>query len=340
MIVMFEAVGLFVLGLVLLALGGDSIVKGASGLAQRFGASPFAAGLVLVAFGTSLPELAVNLQAVVRGQQALALGNAVGSNVVNFGLTLGLAALAAPLLVRWRALAPLLLVLLLGTLAVIGLGLDGVLSRGEGIVMLLAFVAVVAYAIARTRSEAPELQDAIAAFAQTQTHLGLNLVRVLIALVLMHLGAYLIIGGDGLWSLGASPALAAGFGSPNAAIIGAAMGLSPLLTGLLPVAIGTALPEAMAAVAAARRGQGDIVVGHVVGSSLFNLLIVIGGMAAWHSVPLPASFVRFELPAAAVFALMLYPMLRGDLRVSKREGTILLVGLLGWIGFEVLMLLR
>ncbi|NUO75343.1 MAG: sodium:calcium antiporter [Lysobacter sp.] len=317
---MLEAVGLFVLGLVLLALGGDSIVKGAAGLAQRFGASPFVAGLALVAFGTSLPELAVNLQAVVRGEQGLALGNAVGSNIVNFGLTLGIAAFAAPLLVRWRSLAPLLLVLILGTAAVIVLGLDGVLSRAEGAGLVVAFVAVVAYAMARTRREASELQDAIAAFARTRTELALNLLRFAIAAVLLYYGSKFVVG--------AAPQL------------GASMGLTPLLTGLLPVAIGTALPEAAAAIAAARRGQGDIVVGHVIGSSLFNLLIVVGGMAAWNAVALPASFVRFELPAAIAFALMLYPMLRGDLRVSKGEGAVLLVALLAWIGFELAMLHR
>lgn len=317
---MLEAIGLFVLGLLLLALGGDSIVKGASGLAQRFGASPFVAGLALVAFGTSLPELAVNLQAVLRGEQSLALGNAVGSNIVNFGLTLGIAAFAAPLLVRWRSLAPLLLVLILGTAAVIALGLDGVLSRAEGAGMVVVFVAVVAYAMARTRREAPELQDAIAAFARTRTDLGLNLLRFVIAAVLLYFGSKFVVG--------AAPRL------------GASLGLTPLLTGLLPVAIGTALPEAAAAIAAARRGQGDIVVGHVIGSSLFNLLIVIGGMAAWNAVALPASFVRFELPAAIAFALMLYPMLRGDLRVSKGEGTILLIAFLAWIGFELAMLYR
>ncbi|KRA17660.1 sodium:calcium antiporter [Lysobacter sp. Root604] len=317
---MLEAIGLFVLGLVLLALGGDSIVKGASGLAQRFGASPFVAGLALVAFGTSLPELAVNLQAVVRGEQSLALGNAVGSNIVNFGLTLGIAAFAAPLLVRWRSLAPLLLVLILGTAAVIALGLDGVLSRAEGVGMVVVFFAVVAYAMARTRREAPELQDAIAAFARTRTDLGLNLLRFAIAAVLLYFGSKFVVG--------AAPRL------------GASLGLTPLLTGLLPVAIGTALPEAAAAIAAARRGQGDIVVGHVIGSSLFNLLIVVGGMAAWNAVALPASFVRFELPAAIAFALMLYPMLRGDLRVSKGEGAVLLIALLAWIGFELAMLYR
>lgn len=316
---MIEAIGLFVLGLVLLALGGDSIVKGASGLAQRFGASPFVAGLLLVAVGTSLPEVAVNLQAIATGQQALALGNAVGSNVVNFGLTLGAAALAMPLLVSWRALNPLLVVLIVGTLAVIGLGLDGALSRIEGIGLLLAYVAVVGFAITRTPHEAPQLQGSIGEYARTTTNLTQNLLRFVIAAVVLYFGSKLVVA--------------------NAGVLGAGLGLTPLLTGLLPVAIGTALPEAAAAVMAARRGQGDIVVGHVIGSSLFNLLVVVGGMATVAgALPLPASFVRFELPAALVFAIMLVPMLRGDLRVSKAEGAVLLVALVAWIGFELLLL--
>src|SRR3546814_13281696 len=126
---MLEAVGLCFLGVLLLALGGDSIVKGSAGLAQRLGASPFVAGLVLVAFGTSLPEIAVNVHAIALDQPDLALGNAVGSNVVNFGLTLCAAALAAPLLVRWRSLGPLLLGLVLGTAAVLVPGLDVPLGR-------------------------------------------------------------------------------------------------------------------------------------------------------------------------------------------------------------------
>lgn len=314
---MLEAIGWFVLGLVLLALGGDSIVKGASGLAQRLGASPFVAGLILVAFGTSLPELAVNLQAVIRNQPAIALGNAVGSNVANFGLTLGAAALVAPLTVRWRALSPLLLVLLLGTLLVILLGQDGTLSRIEGLVLLLAFVLVVSFAAMRTRRESPELQDAIATFAHTSTDLWLNVLRFVIAAVLLYFGSRMVV--------------------RSAPTIGMGLGMAPLLTGLLPVAIGTALPEVAAAISAARKGHGDIVVGHVIGSSLFNLLVIIGGMAAiGGSLALPESFVVFELPAAAVFAVMLYPMLRGDLHISKNEGVALLIAFLAWIAFEVL----
>ena len=315
---MFEAIGFFVLGLVFLALGGDSIVKGTSGLAQRMGVSPFVAGLLLVAFGTSLPELAVNARAVFTGNPALALGNAVGSNIANVGLTLGAAALAAPLLVRWRALAPLLLCLMLGTVAVMAAGWDGSLSRFEGVLLLVAFVGVLAACIGRTRKEEPELQEAIAAFARTGTDLWLNLLRFAIAVVLLYFGAR--------WVVQSAPE------------IGLALGMAPLVTGLLVVAIGTALPEVAAAVAAARRGQGDMVAGHVIGSSVFNLLVVLGGMALVREVPVPASFVRFELPAALVFALMLYPMLRGDLRVSRTEGGILLVAFVAWLVFELFLI--
>ncbi len=312
---MFEAIAWFVLGLVLLALGGDSIVKAASGLAQRFGASPFVAGLLLVAFGTSLPELVVNARAFAVGAQELALGNAVGSNIVNVGLTLALAALAYPLLVRTRLLSPLLVLLAVASLALIVFGLDGAISRIEGIVLLLGFVGMLAFMLRGARQEPAALQEAIADYATTRTVLGLNLIRLVIAAVVLYYGARFVV--------------------QSAPVIGAAWGMSPLLTGLLPVAIGTALPEVAAAIAAARRGQGDMVVGHVIGSSLFNVLVVIGGMAALRPMPLPASFVRLELPAAIVFVLMLYPMLRGDLKISRGEGAVLFVAFLAWVGLEL-----
>lgn len=314
---MLEAAGYFLLGLVLLALGGDSIVKGASGLAQRLGASPFAAGLLLVAFGTSLPELAVNARAFVVGAQDLALGNAVGSNLANIGLTLGAAALAAPLWARMRLLGPLLVLLAAATLALMAFGLDGVIGRGEGIALLLGFVLVVAVLLVRARREDATVREGVAAYAHTSGALGLNLLRFAIAAALLYYGARFVVQ--------AAPPL------------GAAWGWSPLLVGLLPVAIGTALPEVAAAVAAARRGQGDMVAGHVIGSSLFNLLVVIGGMAALRPLPLPGSFVRLELPVALGFAALLYPMLRGDLRLSRGEGGLLLAAFALWVAFELLL---
>jgi len=312
------ATGSFLLGVLLLALGGDSIVKAASGLAQRFGASPFLAGLLLVAFGTSLPELAVNARAFAGGMEALALGNAIGSNIANIGLTLGVAALVAPLAVRMRVLGPLLVLLVLATLALIGFGLDGVIGRVEGAVLLLAFFVLVALLPSRVRHEPAAVRESVETFAATRTELNLNLLRLVVAVLLLYFGAGLVV--------------------RPAPVLGAAMGLSPLLVGLLPVAIATALPEMAAAIAAARRGQGDMVVGHVLGSSLFNLLVIVGGMALWRPLVLPASFVRLELPAAIAFALVLYPMLRGDLRVRRFEGAILFVAFLGWVGLELVLL--
>lgn len=312
---MLGAIAGFIFGLVLLALGGDSITRAASGLAQRLGASSFVAGLLLVAFGTSLPELAVNARAFVAGAQELALGNAVGSNIVNLGLTLSLAAIAAPLLLRMRLLSPLLVVLAIASLALIAFGLDGAVGRIEGLAMLAGFVAVLVLLLRRARRESEEVQATIGGYAATRTALWLNLLRLAVALVLLWFGARWVVG--------------------SATALGGAWGWSPLLMGLLPVAIGTALPEVAAAVAAARRGQGDMVAGHVIGSSVFNLLVVVGGMAALRPLPLPASFVRLELPAAIAFVLVFYPMLRGDLRIGRGEGAILLVAFCAWVGLEV-----
>ena len=315
---MFESIGMFLLGLVLLALGGDSIVKGASGLGRHFRLSPFAIGLLLVAFGTSIPELAVNARAAWTGAQSLALGNAVGSNLVNFGLTLGIAACVAPLAIRWRALGPMLLCFLLACVLVVGLGWDGVLVRWEGFALLVAFVAVLAFAFTRSRVESPELRAELEAYETTRGGLAQNLLRIGIAVVVLYFGAKFVVGAAGA--------------------MGGGLGLSPLLTGLLPVAIGTALPEIAAAVMAARRGQGDVVAGHVIGSSLFNLTVVVGGMAAFRPVPLPDSFLWLEVPAAAALGLALYPMLKGDLRIGRGEGAILVLAFVAWLGFELVRL--
>lgn len=315
---MIAATAWFLLGLLLLALGGDSIVKAASGLAQRFGASPFVAGLLLVTFGTSLPELVVNARAFVVGAEELALGNAVGSNIVNVGLTLALAALAAPLLVRARLLSPLLVLLAVASLALIVFGLDGGIARWEGGLLLLGFVGLLAFVLRYGRRESEPVREAIASYAMTRTGLFLNVLRVVFAAVCLYYGAR--------WVVGAAP------------VMGASLGWSPLLVGLLPVAIGTALPEVAAAIIAARRGQGDMVLGHVIGSSLFNLLVVVGGMAALRPLALPESFVKLELPAAIAFVLVLYPMLKGDLTISRREGGILLVAFVAWIALELALI--
>ncbi|WP_313420216.1 sodium:calcium antiporter [Stenotrophomonas sp.] len=309
----------FLLGLLLLALGGDSIVKAVAGLAQRFGASAFTAGLVLLGVATSLPELAVNARALWVGQPELALGNAIGSSIANLGLTLAVAAIAAPLLLRARLQGVLWWSLLAAGLLLIVFGLDGRLQRWEAGVLVAGFVLVQIVLLRRGRLEAPDVQAVIAESALSRTSLPLNVLRVLIAALTLYWGARLVVGA--------------------AADFGTALGWTPLLIGLLPVAIGTALPEVAAALAAARRGHGDMVLGHVLGSSVVNLLLVIGAMGLLQPLALPASFVRLELPALLAFALVLYPMLRGDLKISRGEGGILLGAFVALVGLEIALVL-
>ena len=266
------AIAWFLLGLLLLALGGDSIVKAVSGLAQRFGASPFTAGLLLLGAATSLPELAVNARALAVGQPELALGNAVGSSIVNLGLTLAVAAIAAPLL-RARLQTVLWWSLLVAGVLLVLFGLDGRLVRWEGGVLVAGFI-VMQVLLLRGRSESEEVQATIAESALSRTSLPLNVLRVLIAALTLYWGARLVVGA--------------------AADFAVALGWTPLLVGLLPVAIGTALPEVAAAIAAARRGHGDMVLGHVLGSSVVNLLLVVGAMVLLQPLALPASFVRWN----------------------------------------------
>jgi cation:H+ antiporter len=307
--------GWFLGGLVLLLLGGDSMVKGIAGLATHAGATAYKAGLFLIAFATAVPELAVNAYAVQQGQHELALGNAVGSNIVNLGLTLGAAALAAPLLIQMRLVAVQLVLLLVAGGAVLFFGLDGQLARWEGAVLLAGFVLLMVVFVRRAGGEDPRVQAELADFAQTAPGLARNLVRIAIAAAVLGLGAYAIV--------------------RHAPPLGAAIGFGPLLTGLLIVAIGTALPEVAIAVMAARNGQGNVVAGTVLGASLFNFLVVIGGMALLQPMAVPASFVAIEVPAAMALTFALYPLLGGDLRLSRREGGVLLALFVAWVAYEL-----
>lgn len=308
-------VGMFALGLFLLLLGGDSLVRGSSGLAQRFGLSPFRAGLLLVSFAASLPALAVNAYAFAAGQPELALGNVIGGNIAGIGLTLALAALFAPLLISMRMLAAQAVFVLVASGALLMLGLDGTIGRIEGAALLAGFLAFLVFVFRRAGLESAQVQKELAEFSVTSTGLVQNLIRFAFAGGLLFFGSRLIV--------------------QSAPSIGLALGLGPLSTGLLVVAIGTALPQVVAAVIAARNGQGNVVAGQVLGACLFNILFIVGGMAMVRPLALPASFVTLQVPGAMAFALLLYPVLGGDLKITRRESGWLLFAFCAWLGIEL-----
>jgi cation:H+ antiporter len=312
---MWEAIGFFALGLLLVTLGSDSLVKGASGLAQRRGAGATAAGLALVAVGASVPELAISVAAIVQGRYEMALGNVIGSCIANFGLIIAVAALVKPLSVGFRLVALGLPLLLIAAVGLLAMSHNGKLGYYDGAILLLG---VIAFGWAVRRSAATEseaVRKELAYAGNTQTDLGRNVIRVVIGLGVLGYGAWLA--------------------SDRAFALAGLLHMSELWAGLTLLAIGSAIPELAAAVVAANRGHGNIVVGSAVSSSVVNLLLVLGLLTIWHPLPIASSLVWVEIPALIAFALAFYPMIRGDAQVSRREGLILFVAFAAWMGFQL-----
>jgi cation:H+ antiporter len=317
---MLAEFGWFVLGLLALTLGADSLLKGLSGLALRLGVSGFAVGLMAVLLGTSLPELSVNMSAMAVGAYDITLGNVVGSNALNVGLTLGLAALSAPLYLGMRALGRGILVLIAASVLLWGLVLDGGLSRTDGAILLGAGLLALILILRGARDEPIEVQRELAAAADTRKAMGLNVLRLIVGIALMLYGADLLVAIAGSLSR--------------------AYGVSELMMGLTAVALATALPEIVLATLAARRGQGNVVAGTVVGANLFNVLVVLGLAAAAHPFPVARGLVHVEIPALIAFAAVLYPIVRGDAHISRREGAILVLGYLALLGYQLHLMMR
>lgn len=321
----FAMVGL---GLVVLVFGAEVLVRGASRLAARFGVTPLVIGLTVVAFGTSAPELAVNLQAAFADQGSVGLGNVLGSNVFNTLLILGLAATFAPLrvqasLVRFEV--PLVLVASVGAYT---LAIDHVLSRADGILLLLGMVGYSLFLLGSTEDDgapavvAPtpgggesgidgaDARERVAADDAVPSARAAGRPMLVSALLVLG-GLVLLVGG--------SRALVWG-----AVRIAESWGVSPLLIGLTIVAGGTSLPELATSVVASLRGQIDIAVGNVLGSNLFNLLFVLGGTATIQAggVDVPASVLAFDFPVLLGVAVACFPIFLTRLEISRREGVV------------------
>ncbi|MBK6729333.1 MAG: calcium/sodium antiporter [Xanthomonadales bacterium] len=304
---------LFAIGVAILALGADWFVRGASGLAERFGISHFIIGLVVVGFGTSAPELSVTLGAAIKGNTDIALGNVVGSNIANIGLILGLSALVAPLAIRLRLLQVELPAMIVLHLALFAMVWNGVVSRMDGFVLLAGFVGFMAFLIRSARAEPALVQQEFAANEPKLPHaLWLTLALVVGGLVLLMLGAKVAV---------------------DAAVTLAKLwGLSDLVIGLTVVAVGTSAPEIASSIAAARRGQSDIAIGNVIGSNLYNVLFILGATALVQPIPATAPTLRvLDLPALIALSVLLWPLALWDMRLTRGNGAFLLAAYAGYL---------
>jgi cation:H+ antiporter len=302
---------LFVAGFGLLIAGAEALVSGASRLACTLGVSPLIIGLTIVALGTSSPELAVGVQSSLNGGGDIALGNVVGSNIANVLLILGLAALITPLVVAQR-LVRLDVPLMIGvsTLLLI-LGLDGSIGRLDGLLLVAGIIGYVIFAVHQSRKESRQIKEEYAREFDQPACQDSREVLAQIALVIIGL-ALLVVGAR--WLVEGAVALAL------------ALGLSDLIVGLTVVAVGTASPEVVTSITASIRGEGDIAVGNVVGSNIYNILAVLGltAVVAPGGVAVPAAATAFDLPVMIAVAAACLPIFFLDGRIARWEGALFL----------------
>jgi cation:H+ antiporter len=302
---------LILAGLVFLAVGGEFLVRGASGMAAALRIAPLVIGLTVVAFGTSAPELAVTTASALKGEADLAIGNVVGSNICNVLFILGLSALIAPLvvssqLIRWDV--PLMIAASVLTYL---LAMDGEISRWDGLLLFAGVVAYTFWSIRLSRREKRAVQEEFAEeYAAPEeraaSHAVLNVVFVAGGLLLLGLGADWLVGG--------------------AVTIARIVGISELVIGLTIVAVGTSLPEAAASLVAALRGEREIAVGNVVGSNLFNLLCVLGltGMIAPRGIPISETALWIDMPIMIAVFIACLPVFFTGGKISRWNGAMLL----------------
>ncbi len=294
-------------GFVLLLLGAEGLVRGSAALALRAGLTPLVIGLTVVALGTSSPELVVSVQAASAGQGPLSIGNVVGSNIANIALILGLSALIRPLRIHAQVLRLDLPVMIGCTLLLIAFLWDGRLLRWEGAVLAAGLIAYVTFNVVQARKERGGLseKDLEAVLPVRRTHLAVDLVFVAVGLALLAFGSDLLVSG--------------------AVAMAKRLGWSEAVIGLTIVAIGTSLPELAASTVAALKKEGDIAVGNVVGSNVFNVLGILG-LATLVS-PMTTGGIRpFDLGAMLFFAVLLLPLMRTGFCLTRVEGALLLAG--------------
>lgn len=310
-------------GLVLLVLGAEGLVRGATRVAVAVGISPLIVGLTVVAFGTSAPELAVSVHGALTGAGEVAIGNAVGSNVFNVLVVLGTSALFGRLLVHRRVVRIEVPLLVLVTGVVWALSADGAISRLEGGLLVAGLVGYTGVSAVLSRNEpASVVAEYAGAFGEEPARAARTSLR---AVAMVVAGLVGLVAGSRLLVEGASD-LAASVGMPD------------VVVGLTVVAGGTSLPELVTSVVAVRRGELDIAVGNVVGSNLFNLLGVLGGAAlVGGALPVPASVTAGDLPVALVTTLIALPILATGLVVARWEGGLLLAGYGGYLAVLLLV---
>ena len=296
-------------GFILLVWGADRLVAGASALARNLGVSPLVIGLTIVAFGTSAPELVVSGVAAYRGNPGLAVGNAIGSNIANIGLILGITAIVYPLRVESETLKreyPLLMLIMIASFIMAG---DLIYDRTEGWLLLTGLAALVIWMVRFGLRRSPDdpLAAEFAAEIPTNMPTGYAVLWIMVGLVILPISSKFLVDG--------------------AIFIARSLEVSEAVIGLTILAFGTSLPEMAAALTSALREEDDLAIGNVIGSNMFNILGVLGIAAVINPVKIDLLMLKQDFPVMFLFTVLLFFMaygIHGPGKISRKSGVLLL----------------
>ncbi len=314
-----------VAGLLLLIWGADRFVYGAAASARNLGVPPLLIGMTVVGAATSAPELLVSVIAAFRNEPGLAIGNAIGSNIVNIGLVLGCVALIRPIQLRSATLRREMPALLAVSLLTVSLFLDSRLSRVDGLVMISGLVIVLVWLARLGMRSAPT--DPIKQEYEAEIPVDVGMVRAVVWLVV---GLAMLLFGAQLLVDGASD-------------IARQLGVSEVVIGILLIAFGTSLPELAVSLVSALKGEYGLAIGNIVGSNIFNMLAVIGAAATIRPLTLEPEVLSLHVFVMVAFTLVLFAMTydyEGKNELSRIEGAALLAAFLAYDTYVVLQNVR
>jgi len=303
---------LIVGGLVALVVGAELLVRGAAALALRLGIPPIVVGLTVVSIGTSLPELAVGIDAARMGAGPLAVGNIAGTNVVNILLILGLSAAIAPIAIQRNTIRFELPMMAAAAVLLMVLSLDGQISRIDGAILLLLAIAFSIQVVRLGRREPPPAEDELPPLGNPVVELGLLIGGMVIV----------ILGADWLVD-----------GAVDAA---RTLGVSEAIIGLTIVAIGTSMPELVTTLISTFRGERDVAIGNLIGSSVYNIAFILGATSLVAPLEVTRELIQIDLPVMVAVSLICIPVFMTGRRVSRTEGILFILAYAVYLGVLIL----
>ncbi len=307
------------IGLVLLVVGGEMLVRGAVASAKALGVSPLLIGLTLVGFGTSTPELVTSVTAALNGSPGIAVGNVVGSNIANILLILGISACIFPLAINPKGFKRDAFMLVASAVACVAVILHGRIGAGIGLAFIATLIGYVVYVYAqekRAPDEAAVVAEHIAEDARVgPKNVALSVILAIAGIAVTIFGARFLVGG--------------------AIDLAKGLGVSDTIVGLTIVAVGTSMPEMVTSVMAALRKHADVAYGNIIGSNIFNILFILGATALIQPIDVPSQIAKLDIWVMLATTALLVVFARTGIKLQRWEGMVFVGGYIGYVAYLI-----